>query len=114
MATGTRAPVAGSTRKSAAETDANSRRTLSAIRSLTTSGSRVPAKRRERSASARMRSACSEASRTSRACSMAMTACPANASASSWSRALKGRRARKVSTPMARPPIFSGTPRNVV
>jgi len=72
VATGTRSPLPGSTRKSEAETDEKRLRTLSAMRSLTTSGSSVPAKTRERSASARMRSACSEASRTRRACSMAM------------------------------------------
>ena len=111
VATGTSAPVPGSTRKSEADTEANRLRTQSAIRALTTSGSSVPANTRARSASARIRSVCSEASWTSRACSMAIAAWPANASASSWSRALNGRRARKLSAPITRPPIFSGTPR---
>ena len=60
-------------------------------------------------ASERRRSACWAASRKSRECSSAIAAWPVNASATSWSRRVKSRRARNVSTPMMRSPTRRGT-----
>ena len=82
-----------------------------ATSSSTRASSRVDTSTRPSSATARMRSACSEASRYRREWSIAIAAWPAKVSASSCSRAVKGRRARKVSTPMGRSPIRRGTPR---
>ena len=82
-----------------------------ATSSSTRASSSVDTSIRPSSATARMRSACAEASRYRREWSIAIAACPAKISASSCSRAVKGRRPRKTSTPLGRSPTRSGTPR---